>query len=105
MAKMNLIPVLIILCFSWGFPCDALVKNLPANAGDVRDSSSIPGLGRCPGGGKGNLLQYSCLGNPLDGGVWRATVHGDGKNQTQRCAHTRVLYMNNLNSTIVCVMS
>ena len=41
-----------------------VVKNLPANAGDIRDSGSIPGLGRCPGGGHGNPLQYSCLENP-----------------------------------------
>ena len=43
---------------------EACVKNLPANAGDIRDSGSIPGLGRCPGGGHGNPLQYSCLENP-----------------------------------------
>ena len=50
-----------------------LVKNLPANAGDT---GSIPGLGGFPGGGNGNLLQYSCLGNPMDRGTWWATVHG-----------------------------
>ena len=44
-----------------------MVKNLPANAEDTRDASSIPGLGRCPGGGHGNLLQYSCLENSMDG--------------------------------------
>ena len=49
------------------------VKNLPANAGDV---GSIPGLGRSPGEGNGNPLQYSCLGNLMDRGAWRATVHG-----------------------------
>ena len=47
-----------------------MVKNLPASAGGVRDVSSIPGLGRSPGGGNGNPLQYSCLGNLLDRGVW-----------------------------------
>ena len=46
-----------------------VVKNLPANAGDKRDLSSIPGLGRSSGGGHGNPLQYSCLENPMDGGV------------------------------------
>ena len=46
-----------------------VVKNLPANAGDVRDSS-IPGLGRSPGGGHGNPLQYCCLKNPMDRGAW-----------------------------------
>ena len=53
-----------------------VVKNLPANAGDVRDAVSIPGLGRSPGGGHGNPLQYSCLENPVDQGAWLATVHG-----------------------------
>ena len=53
-----------------------MVKNPPADAGDLGDSSSIPGWGRSPGGGNGNLLQYSCLGNLMDTGAWRATVHG-----------------------------
>ena len=53
-----------------------VVKNLPANAGDRRDASSIPGSGRSPGGGHGNSLQYSCLENPTDRGAWQATVHG-----------------------------
>ena len=57
------------------FPGDSVVKNLPANAGDTRDVGSIPGLGRSPGVGNGNLLQYSCLGNPMDRGAWQATVH------------------------------
>ena len=52
-----------------------VVKNLPVNAGDIRDVSSIPGSGRSPGGGHGNPLQYSCLENPMDRGVWLATVH------------------------------
>ena len=50
------------------------IKNLPANAGDVRDVGLIPGLGRFAGGGHGNPLQYSCLKNPIDRGAWRATV-------------------------------
>ena len=49
-------------------------KNLPANAGNVRGTGSIPGLGRSSGGGNGNPLQYSSLGNPMDRGAWRATV-------------------------------
>jgi len=53
-----------------------VVKNLPASAGDP---SSIPGLGRSPGGGNGNPLQYSCLRNPMDRGAWWATVHGVAK--------------------------
>ena len=52
------------------------VKNPPVNAGDLRDAGSIPGLGRSPGEGNGNLLQYSCLENPMDRGTWQATVHG-----------------------------
>ena len=52
------------------------VKNLSANAGDVRDESLIPGLGRSPGGGHGHTLQDSCLENPMDRGTWWATVHG-----------------------------
>ena len=50
-----------------------MVYNLPANA---RDMGSIPGSGRSPGEGSGNPLQCSCLGNPMDRGVWQATVHG-----------------------------
>ena len=56
------------------------LKNLPANAGDP---GSIPGLGRSPGGGHGNPLQYSCLQNPMDRGAWWATVHGVTKSQTR----------------------
>ena len=53
-----------------------VVKNLPANAGDIRDMGSIPGSGRSPGGGHGNPLQYSCLEDPMDRGAWWVTVHG-----------------------------
>ena len=59
-----------------------MVKNLPANAGDVRDVGSVPGSGRFPGGGHGNPLQYSCLENPLDRGAWQAMVHRVAKSQT-----------------------
>ena len=52
-----------------------VVKNLPPNAGDIRDADSIPGLGRSPGGGHGNPLQCSCLDNPMVRGAWQATVH------------------------------
>ena len=55
-----------------GFPGGSVVKHLPSNAGDA---GSIPGSGRSPGGGNGNPLQYSCLGNPVERGAWRATVH------------------------------
>ena len=54
------------------FPGGSVVKNLPANA---RDMGLIPGLGRSPGEGNGYPLQYSCLGNPMDSGAWRAIVH------------------------------
>ena len=56
-----------------------VVKNLPVNAGEIRDVGSIPGLGRSPGGGHGNPLQYSCLENPMDRGAWQATTHGINK--------------------------
>ena len=52
-----------------------MVKNLRAHAGDLRDMSSVPGLGRPPGGGSDNPLQYPCLENPIDRGAWWATVH------------------------------
>jgi len=52
-----------------------VVKNLPSSAGDLRDTDLIPGLGRRPGEGNGNPLQYFCLENPMDRGTWRATVH------------------------------
>jgi len=51
-----------------------VVNNLTASAGDIRDVGSILGLGRPPGGGNANLLQYSCLGNPMDRGAWQVTV-------------------------------
>ena len=51
-----------------------VVKNMPANAGDVRDAGPIPGSGRSPGGGHGNQLQYSCPENPMDRAAWQATV-------------------------------
>ena len=60
-----------------------MIKNLPANAGDKRDAGSIPGSGRSPGGGHGNRLQCSCLGNPMDRGAWWAEVHGVAKSQTR----------------------
>ena len=65
-----------------GFPGGLVVKNLPANARDIRDADSIPGLGRSPGEGNGNPLQYSYLENPMDRGTWQATVHVVAKSQT-----------------------
>ena len=60
-----------------------VVKSLPANAGDRRVASSNPGLGRSPGEGLGNPLQYSCLEISMDRGAWRATVHGVAKSRTR----------------------
>ena len=59
-----------------------VVKKLPANAGDIREMGSIPRSGKSLGRGHGNLLQYSCLENPMDRGAWRATVH-----RLQRVGH------------------
>ena len=61
-----------------------MVKNLPANAGDMRDVGLIPGSGRSPGGGHGNPLQYSCLKDPRDKGAFRATVHRVTKSQIRQ---------------------
>ena len=74
-----------------------MVKNPPANAGDVGDKGSAPGWGRVSGEGYGNPLQYSCLGNPMDRGAWRATVHSIAESWTRlkqlstvvaECGHT-----------------
>ena len=56
-----------------------VVKNPQANVGDVREAGSIPGLGRSPGEGNGNSLKYLCLENPVDTGIWLATIHGAAK--------------------------
>ena len=65
-----------------GFPRGTVLKNLPAKAGDLRDVGSIPGLGRSPGVGNGNPLQYSCLENSMDRGTWWVTIHEVPKSQT-----------------------
>ena len=67
-----------VICLE-GFPGGSVVKNPPANAGDA---DLIPGLGRFPGEGNGNPLQYSYLGNPMDRGASEATVHGLQKSRT-----------------------
>ena len=72
--------VYLFFFFNWsvialGFPGGTVIKNPPANAGDTGDEGSVPGLGRSPRGGNGNLLQYSCLANSTDWGAWQATVH------------------------------
>ena len=65
------------------FPGGPSVKNLPANAGDVRDVGSVPGWGKSPGKENGNPFQYSCPENPMDREDWWATVHGVAKSKTQ----------------------
>ena len=67
----------------WASQVALVVKNPPTNAGDVRDTGLIPGSGRCPGGGNGTSLQYSCLESPVDRGAWWSTVHGVTKSQTR----------------------
>ena len=66
----------------WIWSMAGVVKNPPANVGNARDMGLIPGLGRSPGGGHGNPLQYPCLGNPTDRGVWWATVRRIAKSRT-----------------------
>ena len=60
-----------------------MVKNPPANAGDIRDTGWTPGSRRSPEGGLGNPLQYSCLENPIDRGAWWAMVHRVAKSRTR----------------------
>ena len=108
----------VILSKRWGFPGGSVVKNLPTNAGDT---GSIPDLGRSPGKGKGNPLQYSCLENPMDRGAWRATVHGIAKswmqlskwkNKTFKCwklplfffAHKIILFIFSYFQVFACVL-
>ena len=78
-----------------------VVKNLPANAGDIRDMGSILGSRRSPGGGNGNLLQYSCLENSMDRRDWQAIVYRVAKSWTQlsRYAYIEISNKNLLYST------
>ena len=71
------------VCNTIGFIGGTVTKNLPDNVGDAKDTGMIPGSGRSPGEGNGNLLQCSCLENPMDGGAWSATVHGVAKSRTR----------------------
>ena len=64
------------LSFQWASQVVLVVKNLPANAGGIRDAGSIPQSGRSLGRGHGNPLQYACLENPMDRGAWKTRVHG-----------------------------
>ena len=75
------------------FQVALVVKNPPADVGDVRDMGSIPGLERPLGGGHGNLLQYSCLEKPMDRGTWGTTVHRIAKSWTRLNTYTLVLHL------------
>ena len=84
-----------------GFPGCSVIKNLPAN---TQDSDSIPGSGRCPGEGYGNLLKYSSLGNYRDRVALRATVHGVAKSQAKhRCTHKICIHIHTYLYTYICV--
>ena len=76
---------------SRGFWGGAVVKNPPANAGDPRDTSWIPGSGRSPGGENGNPFQYSCLENSMDSRAWWSPVHGVAKSQTWLSFHVHLV--------------
>ena len=82
-----------------GCPGGSVVKNPPANAGDI---GSIPGSGRSPGEGSGNPLQYSCLGNPLDGGALWAVVHAVTKSQTRLSNQTTNVLLEYNCFTVLC---
>ena len=79
--------------FNWTSLVAQLVKNPPANAGYAGDLGLIPGWGRSPEGGNGNLLQYSFLGNPMDRGAWRAIVNGVTKSWTPLDTYTTIFYL------------
>ena len=68
---------------NWAYQVAPVAKNPHASAGDVRDSGSVPGFRRSPGGGHGNPLQFSWLENPMDGGAWWATVYKAARSQTR----------------------
>ena len=79
--EMNLISTL--ASFPWGFPGNSVVRKPPANAEGAGDKGSIPGSGRSPVGGNGNPLQDSCLGNPMDRGIWQSYSPCGHKSRTQ----------------------
>ena len=81
--------ILLLLRLDRAFQVVLVVRNLAANAGEIREVDSIPGSGRSPGRGHGNPLQYSCLENPMDRGAWQAMVHGVAELETtEATSHT-----------------
>ena len=76
-------PLQTSILMPWASQVVLVVKNPPANAGDIGVVGLIPGPGRSPGEGDGTLLQYSCLEDPMDRGTWQATVHEVPKSQTR----------------------
>ena len=72
----------VTICSDSGAQKNKVVKNLPTNAGDIRDVGSVTGSGRSPGGEHGSPLQYPSLENPMDRGAWQATVHRVTRSQT-----------------------
>ena len=85
-----------------------VVKSPPANEGDKGDMGSTPGLGRSPGKGNGNTLQYSCLENSMDGGAWQAVLHGVAKSQDNLEEMDRFLeklYLPRLNQNEIEIMN
>ena len=81
----------------------AVVKNPPANTGDVRDMGLLPGSGRSPGEGSGNLLQYSCLENSMDRGASRVAVHGVTNSWTRRSTLFVVVWGEKLSLMVKCL--
>ena len=80
------------MCHTRGFPGGAVAKNLPANAGATGYAGLIPVWGRSPGEGNGNPLEYPCLENSMDRGIWLATVHGVAKSRT-RLSNFTIYYL------------
>ena len=101
---------LVVYTHQWVSQVALVTKLPPANAGDIWDAVLIPGLGRSPGRGHGNPLQYSCLENPMDRGAWWATVHRVAKNQTwlkwlNAHAHTNFITISYIALTIGTILN
>ena len=90
-----------VLNYPMGFPGSTGVNNPPANAGDARSVDSVPGSGRSPGIGNGNLLQYSCLESFMYRGAWRAIVHGVAESDMTEHTHTHTDYLIHQNLSVL----